>query len=96
VQIVPRKGMLVPPLSMDDFLDLVGARRINEPACTALAAERMTDDEIRTLAAIVTDSRRLPRDDLGALIALDQRFHEAIALGSRNRVLAGFVTNLND
>lgn len=96
VQIVPRKGMLVPPLSMDDFLDLVGARRVNEPACAALAAERMTDDEIRALAAIVSDSRRLPRDDLGALIALDQRFHEGIAAGARNRVFAGIVKNLND
>ncbi|MEW6643985.1 MAG: GntR family transcriptional regulator [Pseudomonadota bacterium] len=96
VQIVPRKGMLVPPLSMDDFLDLVGARRINEPACAALAAERMTDDEIEALATLVADSRRLSRDDLATLIAIDQRFHEAIALGSRNRVFAGFVKNLND
>ncbi len=96
VQIVPRKGLLVPPLSMDDFFDLVGARRVNEPACAALAAERMSEAELSELATIVADSRRLSRDDLAGLISLDQRFHELIATASRNRVFATFMKNLND
>jgi DNA-binding GntR family transcriptional regulator len=96
VQIVPRKGLLVPPLSVDDFLDLVGARRINEPACAALAAERITEAELEELATLVADSKRLAREGLAGLIARDQRFHEIIATASRNRVCAGFVKNLND
>ena len=96
VQIVPRKGLLVPPLSVDDFLDLVGARRINEPACAALAAERITEAELEELATLVADSKRLAREGLAGLIARDQRFHEIIATASRNRVCASFVKNLND
>lgn len=96
VQIVPRKGLLVPPLSMDDFVDLVGARRVNEPACAALAAERISDAELTEVATIVADSGRLSRDDLAGLIGMDQRFHEIIATASRNRVFAAFMTNLND
>lgn len=81
---------------MDDFFDLVGARRVNEPACAALAAERMSEAELSELATIVADSRRLSRDDLAGLISLDQRFHELIATASRNRVFATFMKNLND
>lgn len=96
VQIVPRKGLLVPPLSMDDFFDLVGARRVNEPACAALAAERMTEGELEELAGIVSNSRDIAREDLAGLISLDQRFHEIIATASRNRVFSTFMKNLND
>jgi DNA-binding GntR family transcriptional regulator len=96
VQIVPRKGIVIPPLSMDDFFDLVGARRVNEPACAALAAQRIPDAAIKDLAAIVGESRRLARDDLAGLIILDQRFHETIATSCGNRVIAGILKNLND
>lgn len=96
VQIVPRKGILVPPLSMDDFLDLVGARRANEPACATLAAERISEADLKELAAIVEESKRVARDDLTRLIALDQRFHEIIAAASGNRVFAAILKNLND
>jgi DNA-binding GntR family transcriptional regulator len=96
VQIVPRKGILVPPLSMDDFFDLAAARRVNEAACAALAAERISDVELEELATIVTASRRMAREDLGSLITTDQRFHEIIATASRNRVFAPFLKNLND
>lgn len=96
VQIVPRKGIVIPPLSMDDFFDLVGARRVNEPACAALAAQRIPDAAVKDLAAIVADSRRLARDDLAGLIVLDQRFHEIIATASGNRVIAAILKNLND
>jgi DNA-binding GntR family transcriptional regulator len=96
VQIVPRKGLIVPPLSMDDFFDLVGARRVNEPACAALAAERISEVDLKELAAIVAESKRIPKEDLGSLIALDQRFHEIIATASGNRVFAAFLKNLND
>jgi DNA-binding GntR family transcriptional regulator len=93
---VPRKGLLVPPLSMDDFFDLVGARRVNEPACATLAAERMSAAELEELAGIVAKSRHIAREDLAGLISLDQRFHEIIATASRNRVFSTFMKNLND
>ena len=96
VQIVPRKGMIVPPLSMDDFLDLVGARRANEPPCAALAATRISEAALKELTTIVADSRRIARNDLAGLIALDQRFHETIATASGNRVFAAILKNLND
>lgn len=96
VQIVPRKGIVIPPLSMDDFFDLVGARRVNEPACAALAATRISEAAVKDLAAIVAESRRLGRDDLAGLIVLDQRFHEIIAQACGNRVIAGILKNLND
>jgi DNA-binding GntR family transcriptional regulator len=96
VRIVPRKGLLVPPLSMDDFFDLAGARRINEPGCAALAATHVSEAELAELTAIIADSRRAAAADMGSLIKLDQRFHDIIAVASRNRVLAAILKNLND
>ena len=55
VQVIPRKGVIVAPLSINDALELVDVRMANEALCMRLAAERITKAE-------VTELRRLARE----------------------------------
>lgn len=88
VQIIPRKGVMVSPLSIDDALDLIDVRTVNEALCMRLAAQRMTPrelTEIRGLAAqfdLAVAEREMTR-----IMNCDRLFHEAIAAASRNQVL---------
>lgn len=94
VRIVPRKGVIVQPLSLDEFIDLVEVRRINEPVCAAMAARNATDDEIALLDRIMAEVGELR--DIGAIISWDRRFHDVIAAAARNRVMAGVLAGLHD
>jgi DNA-binding GntR family transcriptional regulator len=96
VQILPRKGVVVQPLSIDEFSDIVAARQLIEPVCAALAAMRLTGAELLELERLHKDSLDLSGDDLNAIIASDRRFHDMIALGSRNRIFAEILSGLHD
>jgi GntR family transcriptional regulator, transcriptional repressor for pyruvate dehydrogenase complex len=76
----------------DTVLQFLEVRRILEPAATALAAQRMTDEEIAKL--------REHLDGLGAdptideLVANDLEFHRQIAACARNNVLSSLLDSL--
>lgn len=96
VQIIPRKGVMVSPLSIDDALDLIDVRMVNETLCVRLAAARMTPSklaEIRVLAdrfdAAVADR------DMTRIMNSDRLFHEAIAAASNNPLLIEFLKVLH-
>ncbi|CAI2414196.1 DNA-binding transcriptional regulator CsiR [Serratia liquefaciens] len=42
LQVIPRKGVMVAPLSMDDALELIEVRLANEMLCMRLASKRIT------------------------------------------------------
>src|SRR5258708_3120022 len=44
VQIIPRKGIVVQPLSLDEVADLIDVRRLNEPYCARCAAEHIDEE----------------------------------------------------
>lgn len=95
VRIVPRKGVIVQPLSMNEAVELIAVRRINEPYAAALAAERITQAELDRLEAVVNSATRIRAGDLEGVLALDQNFHEGIAAAARNHVLAGLLASLH-
>src|SRR5690606_8086580 len=53
VEVIPRKGVIVRPVSLDEVLQLVEVRLVNETHCAALAAQRATEAEIEHMAAIL-------------------------------------------
>ncbi|MFI9511092.1 FadR/GntR family transcriptional regulator [Nocardia sp. NPDC052566] len=75
----------------DSVLDILGVRRILEPAATALAAGQMTDEEIAHLRTLVEPAQHSVTD----LVALDLNFHAAIAAASGNKVLASLLDSLS-
>jgi GntR family transcriptional regulator, rspAB operon transcriptional repressor len=97
VQVMPRKGIIVTPISLDDVLQTVDARLLNECHCARLAAERASDDDIRAMDDILARAEaELPRRDAERLMRLDREFHGAIAQSSRNAVLADILGRLHD
>ena len=77
----------------DTVLQFLEVRRIMEPAATALAAERMTDDDVDKLQAVLDELGAEPT--IEALVANDLEFHRQIAAGSGNAVLCSLVDGLS-
>jgi DNA-binding GntR family transcriptional regulator len=97
VTILPRKGVLVAPLSLNDVLDMIEVRLSNELLCVTLAAERAHASDIQAMRDIVQRSAiLLEQRDINGLMALDLKFHTAISAASRNRVLAELLRGLHE
>jgi GntR family transcriptional regulator, transcriptional repressor for pyruvate dehydrogenase complex len=77
----------------DTVLDFLEVRRILEPAATALAATRMSDEDRVELGKVLqTVDVTTPVEEL---VAADLEFHRQIALGARNSVLASLVDSMS-
>lgn len=88
IHIIPRKGVVVAPLSIDEVLELIDVRIINEKLCARLAAEKITTAELERLTGLQEEQDAAIADNAVEQAAgLDLRFHEEIASISRNQVL---------
>jgi DNA-binding GntR family transcriptional regulator len=88
IHIIPRKGVVVAPLSVDEALELIDVRINNEKLCARLAAEKITADELERLAGLLDEQdAAITGNEVGRAASLDLRFHEEIARASKNRVL---------
>jgi GntR family transcriptional repressor for pyruvate dehydrogenase complex len=77
----------------DTVLDFLEVRRILEPAATALAAIRMSDEDRTELGRVLeTADVDTPVEEL---VAADLEFHRQIAVGARNPVLASLVDSMS-
>ncbi len=88
VQIIPRKGVMVSPLSIDDALHLIDVRLANESLSARLGARRITASQLDALrqAAAAFDQAVAERD-VARTMSCDRQFHELIADASGNPVL---------
>lgn len=97
VEVLPRKGIIVRPISEDEVRDMVDVRLLNEGFCARLAAER---GDPSMLAALAENVRRggeaAAEGDIAALMALDRDFHTTISAGARNLVLGEILKNLHE
>lgn len=88
IQILPRKGVMVAPLSIDDALHMIDVRLVNEGLCARLAAKHITAEEIAQLRDIVfAFNQAVAQRKITEMMALDRSFHEVIAGAARNPVL---------
>lgn len=93
-------GLLLDALSFvvdlhrdDTVLDFLEVRRILEPAATALAAQRMSDEEVGKLRGVLNGLGDAPSID--ELVANDLEFHRQIAVCADNSVLASLLDSLS-
>jgi len=97
IDIIPRKGVIVRPISLDEHLQLTQVRLINEPYCASLAAERADTEEINAMRALLDRAHgRMDARDIAGLMDLDRDFHAAISRAARNRVLADLLRSLHE
>jgi DNA-binding GntR family transcriptional regulator len=97
VQVIPRKGVMVESISLDQVLQIIDVRLVNEPFCVGLAAERATPAEVSQLRTLLDAAGPLIRArDREQLMDLDRQFHWKISLAAKNTVLADTITRLHD
>jgi len=96
VQIMPRKGVAVAPLSIDSAFDLIVVRIANERLCAKLAAQRMNADDLARLRRAAHDFEQASAaNELQALMHADRIFHETIAHIAGNPLLSDMLSVLH-
>ncbi|NSW92228.1 MAG: GntR family transcriptional regulator [Firmicutes bacterium] len=97
VKMVPRKGAHVAKLSVKDIMDVLEVRASLDGLATALAAERITDDELRELKHVQNQFENyVEKDNLQGIIKKDVEFHDVIYRASKNDRLIQIVNNLRE
>src|ERR671927_1451486 len=95
VQVLPRRGYLVAPITLRDVQEVFQLRLLLETAAAELAAEHITEEGLRQLKALV-GMRYTYRDraSYARFLRANREFHVAVAEASGNRRMAQFVGKL--
>lgn len=97
IDVIPRKGAIVKPMSFDEIMQIMETRSVNEVLGVRLAAQRAQADEIARMDEILRNADRAVRENATeSLMRLDRDFHGVIAHASRNSVLANILSKLHD
>ncbi len=97
VVIEPRKGAYASEVSIKDMEDILEVRANLEGLAACLAAERMTEQEKKTLHEIKEKFQvAVAEGNMADMIALDTKFHHLIVESSRNNHLIHMVEQLQE
>jgi DNA-binding FadR family transcriptional regulator len=76
-------------------LEFLAVRRILEPAAAAMAATRVSDQEIESLRELIDGLGDVSDIDIDKLVANDLEFHRRISAASGNSVLCSLLDTLS-
>ena len=98
IELRPRHGMRVLPISIADLRDIYDLLCVLEPECAAMLARQQLDaSQLSKLDSAARDMRAaVEREDLDAWAAADDRFHRLQLEFVENRRLANILGNLLD
>ncbi|MCC6890316.1 MAG: GntR family transcriptional regulator [Hyphomicrobiales bacterium] len=97
VEVIPRKGVIVKSVSLNDLLEMIDVRLINETYCARLAAARAGEADIAEMERILNESEQPSSEgDTDRQMMLDRDFHNVLSRAAGNSVLADFVRTLHD
>ena len=97
INIIPRKGNIVSPISLEDALAVFEVRLILEPECARIAARLASESQIKSMDALLAPARRLiDRREIEVLMNIDRDFHILLAGCARNKVLEQMLMRLHE
>lgn len=97
VEVIPRKGVIVKPVSLNEVMQIIEVRLINEPLGARLAAEHASDADLSHMAEVLERAKHWECvRNVENLMLLDREFHLAVATAARNEVLTEFLRNLHE
>jgi DNA-binding GntR family transcriptional regulator len=97
VEILPRKGVIVKPVSLDEVLQIIEVRLLSEVYCVGLAAERAEGKDIAEMEDILRRAEASAKSrDIEQMMLLDREFHVVIARAAKNAVLADILLKLHE
>ena len=88
VDIVPRRGMFVANISITDLQKISEVRVVLVGFCARLAAQRITEEQIAQMKAILQDLEQVQDSDTKALMTIDERFQALLYQAAHNEFLA--------
>ena len=95
VVMLPRKGAYVANMSLKDLIDVLEIRASLEGLAASLAAERITDEDIKKLESIVEEFKDgINESNVEALLRKDVEFHECIFKAANNKKLEKMINTL--
>lgn len=97
IVMIPRKGAYVSDLTMKDIADVFEIRAALEGLAAALAAERITEEELEEMERLLVEKgEAINQNDIDKLVEVDTKFHETMYKASRNERLTGIISNLRE
>lgn len=97
VEVIPRKGVIVKPVSLNEVLQIIEVRLINEPFGARIAAEQANDADLNELADVIARARHSASvRNVENLMLLDREFHFLIARATKNDVMSELLRNLHE
>ena len=97
VEVIPRKGVIVKPVSLNEVLQIIEVRLINEPYGARLAADHADDSDIDELADVLKRSEQWASlRNVENMMLLDREFHLLVARAAKNGVLRELLRRLHE
>lgn len=97
VEVIPRKGVIVKPVSLNEVLQIIEVRLINEPLGARLAAEHASDADLTEMADVLKRAKHWASlRNVENLMLLDREFHLLIAKAAKNDVLTELLRSLHE
>jgi DNA-binding GntR family transcriptional regulator len=97
VEVIPRKGVIVKPVSLNEVLQIIEVRLINEPFGARLAADHADDSDLGELAEVLRRTEHWASlRNIENMMLLDRQFHLLIARAAKNSVLGELLRSLHE
>jgi DNA-binding GntR family transcriptional regulator len=97
VDVIPRKGVIVRPVSLNEVLQIIETRLVNESYCSRLAAERADNSDIAELADVLKRTKHwTSMRNVENMMLLDREFHLLVARAAKNDVLTELLRSLHE
>ena len=97
VVIVPRKGVYVSFISLEDFQKIFETRLMVETYCISEATQKISDAEIQRLKQLIEDSEHLvDARDIEGLLKVDREIHIGIVKSLNNRYIEQIASQVYD
>jgi DNA-binding GntR family transcriptional regulator len=95
LQLVPRQGVVIMPLSVFDFVEVMDAMSMVIGVAAALACKRLNDEQLEQLDELVTQGEAAAASgDHVRVSELDSEFHRVLADATGNRYLRDYLVHL--
>ena len=96
LQLIPHHGVVVTPLSVFEFVEVMDAMAMVIGPSASLACQHLSGDELTQLEATIGQSRiAAAQADFLAVATHDYEFHRILALATRNRYLSQYLLHLH-
>ncbi len=96
LQVIPHHGVVITPLSVFDFVEVMDAMAMVIGSAASLACKHLTSDELFQLQQTIERSQDAAlQSDFVSVAAHDYEFHRLLAVATRNRFLCRYLLHLH-